>query len=270
MSGKNRPVLTFTFDNILLPDSTSNEPGSHGFVQFSVQPKAGLVPKTRIDNFSDIYFDYNEPVRTNSTVNRIYDVPAGVAPAQQLQPADIIVSPTIAGFTPAQGPVGTLVTLTGTHFAPLAEQNQVRFQGVEAPVLSATATTLTVRVPPGAAPGPLQVVTANGGARSATAFTVVPPATVTAGGGPARSPAEAISVYPNPTTGTVTVSWPATTLAVHQVQVLDAVGRPVFSRDVRARATETLTLELSGQRAGLYLLVVQTAQGTLTKRLTLL
>jgi uncharacterized repeat protein (TIGR01451 family) len=72
VSGKGRPVLRWTFDNILLPDSNTNEEKSHGFVSYSVRPKAGLAIGTRLENFADIYFDYNDPVRTNTTVNTIW------------------------------------------------------------------------------------------------------------------------------------------------------------------------------------------------------
>jgi uncharacterized repeat protein (TIGR01451 family) len=37
VSGKGRPVLTWTFTNIMLPDSTSDEPNSHGSIQFSIR-----------------------------------------------------------------------------------------------------------------------------------------------------------------------------------------------------------------------------------------
>jgi uncharacterized repeat protein (TIGR01451 family) len=84
LSGRGRPVLTFTFHNIMLPDSNANEPESHGYIQFSIRPKAGLPPKTRIENLADIFFDYNEPVRTNTTFNTLYDLPPVPAPAAQL------------------------------------------------------------------------------------------------------------------------------------------------------------------------------------------
>jgi uncharacterized repeat protein (TIGR01451 family) len=89
VSGKGKPVLTFTFNNINLPDSTRNQAGSNGFVQFSIKPKAGLSEKARIENFADIIFDYNEPVRTNTTVNVLYDVPRIIDPQNQL-PESII------------------------------------------------------------------------------------------------------------------------------------------------------------------------------------
>jgi uncharacterized repeat protein (TIGR01451 family) len=60
-------TLRFTFDHIMLPDSNSNEAGSHGFAQFSIQPVA-MSPGSSVENFADIYFDFNPPVRTNTSV----------------------------------------------------------------------------------------------------------------------------------------------------------------------------------------------------------
>ncbi|MBI2257941.1 MAG: DNRLRE domain-containing protein [Flavobacteriia bacterium] len=60
-------ILEWTFDNILLVDSTTNEPGSHGFIQFQVKQNKDLPEGTIINNEADIYFDFNEPVITNST-----------------------------------------------------------------------------------------------------------------------------------------------------------------------------------------------------------
>jgi hypothetical protein len=84
VSGKGRPVLTFTFNNIMLPDSNANEPKSHGYLQFSIKPKANLPEKTRIENGADIFFDYNEPIRTNTTFNTLYDLPPVPAEAVKL------------------------------------------------------------------------------------------------------------------------------------------------------------------------------------------
>lgn len=58
-------ILRFVFLKIELPDSTSNEPESHGFVQFKVLPKAGILPESMIRNQASIVFDYNEAIITN-------------------------------------------------------------------------------------------------------------------------------------------------------------------------------------------------------------
>ncbi|MGQ0829918.1 MAG: DUF7619 domain-containing protein [Bacteroidota bacterium] len=61
--------LTFRFPNIMLPDSTSDSEGSKGFVQYRIKPKANLPLGTKVQNTAHIYFDYNIPVTTNTTVN---------------------------------------------------------------------------------------------------------------------------------------------------------------------------------------------------------
>jgi uncharacterized repeat protein (TIGR01451 family) len=66
-------VLEWRFDNILLPDSTTNSVGSNGFVTFHVEQNPNLSPGTVINNDADIYFDYNDPITTNTTVHRIYE-----------------------------------------------------------------------------------------------------------------------------------------------------------------------------------------------------
>lgn len=60
-------LLEFHFRDILLPDSTTNEPGSHGFVQFEISALPGLSEETVIENTAGIYFDFNPPIITNTT-----------------------------------------------------------------------------------------------------------------------------------------------------------------------------------------------------------
>ena len=64
-------AINFFFPNIMLPDSFVNEPASHGAVSFRITPKPGLTPGTRIENRAGIYFDFNEPIITNTYFNTI-------------------------------------------------------------------------------------------------------------------------------------------------------------------------------------------------------
>jgi hypothetical protein len=63
-------TLNIRFPNIQLPDSTSNLAGSSGYVQYRIKPKANLSAGTQIQNTANIYFDYNAPVVTNTTINK--------------------------------------------------------------------------------------------------------------------------------------------------------------------------------------------------------
>nr|MCU0348872.1 T9SS type A sorting domain-containing protein [Saprospiraceae bacterium] len=63
--------LTFTFDDIMLPDSNVNEPASHGFVRFRASQVPGLGHGDYIENTALIYFDFNAPIQTNTYRHRI-------------------------------------------------------------------------------------------------------------------------------------------------------------------------------------------------------
>jgi uncharacterized repeat protein (TIGR01451 family) len=71
MTGKG--VLEWVFDNILLPDSTTNEKASHGFVKFKISQVAGLSNGTIISNKAGIYFDFNAPVITDPAIVTVHD-----------------------------------------------------------------------------------------------------------------------------------------------------------------------------------------------------
>ena len=61
-------IVSFTFNNILLPDSGTNEGASHGFVTFRAEPDQPELPGTVISNNAGIYFDFNPAVITNDAV----------------------------------------------------------------------------------------------------------------------------------------------------------------------------------------------------------
>ncbi|MFN8154161.1 MAG: T9SS type A sorting domain-containing protein [Bacteroidia bacterium] len=58
--------MEFEFNNILLPDSNVNELESHGFIHYRIQPASNLIAGDSIVNFAAIYFDFNDPVLTNT------------------------------------------------------------------------------------------------------------------------------------------------------------------------------------------------------------
>ncbi|MEI7801409.1 MAG: T9SS type A sorting domain-containing protein [Bacteroidota bacterium] len=60
-------IVHFNFPNINLPDSNSNEPASHGYIQYKIKPKSNTPLTATFDNTASIYFDFNSPVVTNTT-----------------------------------------------------------------------------------------------------------------------------------------------------------------------------------------------------------
>lgn len=83
-------LVNFLFDNILLPDSNANEPASHGFVTYKVNLKPSLTVGTVINNYASIYFDYNAPVITNTTITTLSTTALGV---NELSGAEIRIYP---------------------------------------------------------------------------------------------------------------------------------------------------------------------------------
>jgi uncharacterized repeat protein (TIGR01451 family) len=63
--------LSFTFNDIMLPDSSINEPESHGFIRYRIKPLATLSVGDSISNYVDIFFDFNPPVTTNQAITTI-------------------------------------------------------------------------------------------------------------------------------------------------------------------------------------------------------
>jgi len=58
--------LAWRFDDILLVDSSRNEPASHGYITYRIRAKNDLAIGNIISNTASIYFDFNAPVRTNT------------------------------------------------------------------------------------------------------------------------------------------------------------------------------------------------------------
>lgn len=75
--------LNWFFDNIKLPDSTTNLNRSIGYVSFRIKPKTNLVANDVIQNKASIYFDYNLPIVTNTAVTTVTaDIATGIRDVQ--------------------------------------------------------------------------------------------------------------------------------------------------------------------------------------------
>jgi hypothetical protein len=97
-------------------------------------------------------------------------------------------APTIDGFTPRIGPVGSSVILIGHNFTGATA---VTLDGTAAAYKVESDTQLTFDVPPGATSGPVSVTTPNGTVTSSTSFTVGMPPPEISGFSPASGAAGA-------------------------------------------------------------------------------
>jgi hypothetical protein len=118
---------------------------------------------------SSRYLQYRAALSTTNSLStpQLQDVTMG---------GSVAGSPTIAGFNPTSGGVGTSVVITGTNFGGATA---VRFNGTGASHVINSATQITATVPAGAATGPIAVTTPGGTATSSSSFTVIPAPTIT-------------------------------------------------------------------------------------------
>ena len=65
--------VSFSFNNIHLPDSISNEPKSHGFIAYRIKPLETISVGDVISNEANIIFDFNPSIKTNTVTTEIVD-----------------------------------------------------------------------------------------------------------------------------------------------------------------------------------------------------
>jgi len=143
----------------------------HALGSASLAPQVTGVTEYHVNADEPSVLDYNLEFKTPGLQVSLY------AP-DQYREADhdpVIVGlapttpPTITSFTPTQGAVGTVVTITGTGFVNVTA---VTVGGVPVPFTVISPTTIRVTIVAGVRPGPIVVYTIDGIATSAGSFTV--------------------------------------------------------------------------------------------------
>ncbi|SHI68178.1 hypothetical protein SAMN02745146_1374 [Hymenobacter daecheongensis DSM 21074] len=165
-------------------------------------------------------------------------------------------APVINSFAPATGPVGTLVTISGTD---LQNTVAVLFNGVSTNTFTVlNPTQLTARVPVGATTGRITIFTTTNSAISNQQF-VVNTGTATRN----DQDLAGFALYPNPAHDLLTITLPAGTAPKPAVHVRDLTGRVLL----RAHLTADGQLSLRGLPPGLYLLTVGEGPQAITRKL---
>jgi uncharacterized repeat protein (TIGR01451 family) len=77
-------VAKFFFPGIMLPDSLSDPLGSMGMVKFRIKQNGTLPIGQFINNFADIYFDFNPAIRTD-TATTLHTSFSGIAEVSDIQ-----------------------------------------------------------------------------------------------------------------------------------------------------------------------------------------
>ncbi|MBI1228310.1 MAG: T9SS type A sorting domain-containing protein [Bacteroidetes bacterium] len=96
-------ILKFSFPNIQLPDSTINEPASNGFVTYRISQREDVPLSSVIENSAAIYFDFNEPVITNTVFHTVgmdfLEVVSDASETNSLPPLKVFPNPASESVT---------------------------------------------------------------------------------------------------------------------------------------------------------------------------
>ena len=84
--------LVFVYDGLFLPDSTSDEEGSHGFIAYDMLIRNNAQAGDTIKSLADIFFDFNLPIRTNTAVTVVEDISSAKTPVENKR---LVLAPNI-------------------------------------------------------------------------------------------------------------------------------------------------------------------------------
>jgi uncharacterized repeat protein (TIGR01451 family) len=141
-------VLEWFFEDIMLPDSTTDEQGSHGFIHFRINTIANVELEDIIENNASIYFDFNAPIITDYAVTTFMDCSEGsleiIIPESICAGEEFVLSPNRDDFNDYQWIVdGDLAT--GAELTVMLNENSLVQLFANHPVCSLS-TTLDVAV----------------------------------------------------------------------------------------------------------------------------
>ncbi|MCK6560368.1 Ig-like domain-containing protein [bacterium] len=179
-------LTAHTFNGSRYTAPTVTEPASgrvSANFEYNSSAGSGTSVGTSFTDVVTIRFTINDPNvadtlrwRTVSpnAVNVFSDDNATQIAAGTLASLAVLPPPVLTSFTPASGPVGTEVTITGSNFSQVT---QVAFNGQAAASLVIDSNTqIRATVPPGASTGKITVSNASATAFSASDFLVTTPA----------------------------------------------------------------------------------------------
>jgi hypothetical protein len=138
-------------------------------LNFSTTPANNIVtflgsPETAADDFTATVTEATATslkaiVPTGARSGKITIESNGLAQGEGSSSTDFAVpAPTVTGFSPDYSIVGSTVTITGTNFSTVPEENIVEFNGIQTETpINVSSTSLTVLVPAGATTGDIWV-----------------------------------------------------------------------------------------------------------------
>ena len=244
-------LVEFKFNHILLPDSTTNEQASHGFVQYAIKAQQPIANNTYLANTAYIYFDYNPAVVTNTTENlMVYELPN-----TDLLPIELLY---FEGSSQSHGNLlswATAAEFNNDHFVLWRSENGMDFKPIAQVAAQNTGNSHTTQnyqytdqyVQQGKVYYRLQSVDKDGKAQYSHWISM--------------ERKGIMSCYPNPATNTLTIQQPTAQTAAYTLY--NTLGKVVSSGTFD---TQTHTIAVTHLPVGMYYLQVNGVSFKVMKR----
>lgn len=243
--------LVVVFTDINLPDSTTNEPESHGFFSYTIQPVANTPPLTIIENRAAIYFDFNPPVITNNTLHTIQQKKLAYSITEHMicrgdNFMDVLINQdTILLESLSTAEQDSFIWHSISAVDTVITENYIELtdQGYWEGIWVENDTSIT------------QFFTNTMGCDSLITFHIDIITSTTA---PGNTPY--ILVYPNPANRLLNIDLKNCPDLPEHLRIYDMTGKLIFSRTLSGM-NKDLTLNLSSFTSGTYLLELQLQEG---------
>ncbi len=195
---------------------------------------------------------------TGTVIEYIYDPVGNVLRIKRSSVAPGTLA--VFNFIPQRGGPSQIVTIQGQAFDPTPANDTVQFNGLAATVLTATATTLTVTVPPAATTGPISVTVSGQTATSTTNFAVLAVPVISS---LSRKSALLGASFPNARFPALTVTGINLTDSTFALAPATTPAAAIFGAPVIDPGGASATMSLSvGNTTGTFVLVATNSAGS--------
>ncbi len=248
--------LNYTFNNILLPDSTTNLVESNGFFQFFIKPHEDIPYGSTIENQAAIYFDFNDPIYTNTTFQTIrtpiFATSEHIDVCEGDEYEEMVITENTTFIDSTLTLDGLFLDFTYIDVIPTYQdttQLEIAigsiFNGIE--INQDTAITM--------------VLTSSSGCDSIVVYNISVQLSTD------NWLENSIELYPQPTDNLLYLSWNYNQINPSQFTILSSDGKRVQQIEIENQHLSTFELRLDDLPTGVYWLQIHLADSTIHKKI---
>lgn len=168
---------------------------------------------------------------------------------------------TVTSFSPKSGKTSDVVTITGTDFSPVLSDNFVKFNGISAKVVSASATELQAEVPANATTGKISVTINNNEKLTNEDFVISLLTSL-----PQTFQNAQLTLFPNPAKNMLKLKLGGKATSQVNITAYNLLGKPVLQSSQTLQNGET-KVDISSLPSGNYILKIQVGEEVISRKI---